>query len=230
VSTRRRPLRAALLMLAIATGAGRAHAWVPEPERAWSAVAQNNTSAARTRSLSLDVALVGSDGAVVATGTARLAPGGNERLGLTFTDGAVEVHERTATTYGATRGAAQVKNPVRLLPPLAVLQAASGLAVADALRAFGSDPALVDLGMEGSHDCWVIGGRDSGAFDANQRASLWVDQESQLPVRLDDGAGTQYRFGAPVAHEGIRFPASIEVLAAGFPGWRIDVKGVAPAP
>jgi hypothetical protein len=140
------------------------------------------------------------------------------------------MHERTATDYQATRAGARVKQPLRLLPPLALLQASSGLAVAEALRTIGGDPKLVDLGMEGAYDCWVLGGREMGAFDANTRASLWVDQDSQQPVRIDDGADTQYRFGSPKKGEGIRFPAWIEVRAASGPSYRIDVKAVTPAP
>jgi hypothetical protein len=90
---------------------------------------------------------------------------------------------------------------------IALLQAASAQAVADALRTIGGDPKIVDLGMEGAHDCWVLGGRDMGSFDANTRVSLWVDQESQQPVRIDDGSGPQYRFGSPKKGETIRFPA-----------------------
>jgi hypothetical protein len=83
--------------------------------------------------------------------------------------------------------------------------------------------------MEGAHDCWVLGGRDMGSFDSNTRVALWMDQESQQPVRIDDGAGTQYRFGGP-AKEGVRFPTWIDVRAAGFPTWRLDVRSASKAP
>ena len=230
-SAERRDFRAALRIAALALAyAGAANAWIPAPESAWSIVAQENSSASRTRALSLEVSLVGADGVVAATGTARVEPSGRARLGITWADGVVEMHERSTTDYQATRAGAPVAQPLRLLPPLAVLQASSGLAVAEALRAIGGDPKLVDLGMEGAHDCWVLGGREMGSFDANTRASLWVDQESQQPVRIDDGAGTQYRFGTPAKGEGIRFPAWIEVRAAAGPSYRIDVKAVTPAP
>jgi hypothetical protein len=215
------------ISLAVAWPAG---AWIPAPESAWGFVASSNSNAGRTGALKLDVALIGADGAVAATGTARLEPGGVAKLGLTYGDGTVEVHERTPTDYAVTRGGSRVAQPLRLIPPVALLQAASSHAVADTLRAIGGDPALVDLGMEGAHDCWVLGGRDMGSFDSNTRVSLWVDQESQQPVRIDDGAGTQYRFGAPAAKEGVRFPAWIDVRAAGFPSWRLDVRSVSKAP
>jgi len=228
-AARRRDVRAAALIAALAF-AGAAAAYIPAPESAWSIVAQENSTALRTRALSLDVALVGADGVVAATGTARIEPNGRARLGITWADGAVEMHERTAADYQATRAGARVAQPLRLLPPLAVLQASSGVAVAEALRAIGGDPKRVDLGMEGAHDCWVLGGREMGSFDANTRASLWVDQDSQQPVRIDDGAGTQYRFGPPAKGEGIRFPSWIEVRPTTGQSYRIDVKAVTPAP
>ncbi|MBS1105020.1 MAG: hypothetical protein H6Q91_522 [Deltaproteobacteria bacterium] len=230
-ASRRRGCRVVLLTVALAVSqAGRASAWIPEPESAWSLVAQSNGAASRTRALAIDIALVGADGAVVATGTARLEPNGRARLGVTFADGTVEMHERTPIDYQATRAGTRVEKPLRLIPPLVLLQAGSAQAVADALRTLGGDPKLVDLGMEGAHDCWVLGGRDMGAFDANTRVSLWVDQESQQPVRIDDGSGTQYRFGTPKKGEDIRFPAWIDVRAATGPSWRIDVRSVRPAP
>jgi hypothetical protein len=176
-----------------------ARGWIPEPERAWSFVATSNTTAGRTTPLKADVTLVGADGSVAATGTVRFDPNGVAKLGLSYRDGTVEIHERSPIAYTATRGGTKVDTPLRLIPPVALLQAASGLAVADRMRVLGGNPAVVDLGMEGAHDCWVLGGRDTGDFDSNTRVSLWVDQESRQPVRIDDGAGTQYRFGAPGA-------------------------------
>jgi hypothetical protein len=226
-------LGASLAALGIATAivvGHSAHAWIPEPERAWAFVATENGKAGRTNPLKLDVTLVGADGAPAATGTARFEPNGVAKLGLSYGDGTIEIHERTPIAYTVTRGGNRVDSPLRLIPPIAVLQAASGLAVADTMRVLGGNPALVDLGMEGKHDCWVLGGRDTGDFDSNTRFSLWVDQESQQPVRIDDGAGTQYRFGAPAAKQGVRFPAWIDIRAAGFPSWRLDIRNVSKAP
>ena len=230
-----RPARSAAFVAALGVAAAiavahPAHAWIPEPERAWSFVAESNGSAGRTNALKLDVVLIGADGAVAATGTARLDPSGVAKLGLSYGDGTVEIHERTPIAYTVTRGGAKVDKPLRLIPPVALLQASSALGVADTMRVIGGNPALVDLGMEGAHDCWVLGGRDAGDFDSNSRVSLWVDQESRQPVRIDDGAGTQYRFGPPVAKQSIRFPASIEVRAAGFPTWRLEIRSVSKAP
>jgi hypothetical protein len=230
-SRRRRGCQVVLLTFALAvSNAERVRAWIPEPESAWGMIAQSNSAASRTRALALDIALAGADGAVVATGTVRLEPNGRARLGITFADGTVEMHERTPIDYQATRAGTRVEKPLRLIPPIALLQVDTAQAVSDALRTIGGDPRLVDLGMEGAHDCWVLGGRDMGSFESNSRVSLWMDQESQQPVRIDDGSGTQYRFGSPKKGEGIRFPAWIDVRTATSPSWRIDVKSVRPAP
>jgi hypothetical protein len=78
---RRRGCQVVLLTVALAvSNAGRVRAWIPEPESAWSMVAQSNSAASRTRALALDIALIGADGAVVATGTARVEPNGRARL------------------------------------------------------------------------------------------------------------------------------------------------------
>jgi len=207
-----------------------ASAWIPEPERAWTAVAQTNGSSGRNGPLAFPVALVGSDGAIAATGRLSLEPGGRARLELARADGSTEVHERTGAEYRVLRNGRPADPAPELVPPLAVLQATDPAAVADALRAMGANPAVVDLGMDGTHDCWVLGGRDPGSFAASTRPSLWVDQESQQPVRIDAASGTQYRFGEVASREGARFPSRIDVLASGWPAWRIEIRNTAAAP
>lgn len=213
--------------LAVAPTAG---AWIPEPERAWATVAEANQAAGRARALALDVALVDAEGRVAATGRARFEPAGRARLDLALSDGGSEVHERAGAEYRVTRNGQPVPKPLRLLPPLALLQAGSPMAVADALRAVGGDPAQVDLGMEGTHDCWVLGGRDTGSFEGNSRPSLWVDQETRRAVRIDDGREALYRLGPAQAQGGVRLPSWIEIRAAGWPIWRLEVRTAAPAP
>jgi hypothetical protein len=166
---------------------------------------------------------------VTATGRLRALPGEPARLELTLADGTIEIHERSATDYRVTRAGTRVERALPLLPPLEVLQAGTATAVVDALRRAGVDPARVDLGMSGRHDCWVIGGRDPGDFDANTRPSVWVDQESQQPVRIDDANGAQYRMSDVSAKDGIRFPSQIDVRAPGWPLQRIQVAKPAPA-
>jgi hypothetical protein len=82
--------------------------------------------------------------------------------------------------------------------------------------------------MEGRFDCWVLGGRDPGDFEMNTRPSIWVDQETQQPVRIDDAAGVRYRLLDLAPKGGVRFPSRIEVHADGWPIWRIDVATPAP--
>ena len=224
--------RAPRLALAIVLGgllARPASAWIPEPERAWASLAQSNGQSARTRPVDFAVALVDSTGAVVATGRLVAEPGGHARLELTRADGGgVEVHERSGSEYRVTRDGRRVEKAPRLLPPLGLLQAGKPADVADALRALGGDPARVDLGKEGLYDCWVLGGRDPGDFQMNARPSIWVDQETQQPVRIDDAAGVRYRLLDLAPKDGVRFPSRIEISADGWPIWRIDVATPAP--
>jgi len=203
------------------------YAWIPEPERAWSTIAQVNAASNRARPLDLAIALVAADGAVAATGRLRLEPDGRSRLDLELGGSAVETHERTGLDYRVTRNGQRADKAPRLLPPLALLQAITAMEVADAVRAIGGDPARVDLGIDGVHDCWVLGGRDPGPFESSSRPSLWVDQESQQPVRIDDASGTQYRLADTVSREGLRFPSRIDVFAPGWPIWRIELQSTA---
>jgi hypothetical protein len=217
------------LLAALLAGPEPAGAWVPEPERAWSTIAQANTAGGRAQILVLDVALVDAKGQVTATGRAHFDPRGSARLELVLDDGTRDVHDRDGADYRETRGGQLVAKPLRLLPPLALLQAATPAAVADALRAIGGDPARVDLGPEGVHDCWVLGGRDLGAFASNARPSLWIDQDDAQPVRIDDGDRAHYLLGPMTARDGIRLPSWIDVHAPGWPAWRLEVRGATPA-
>jgi hypothetical protein len=225
VSALARPAAALLLAVAVAVPAA---AWIPEPERAWSMLAQSNSQSGRIRPLEFAVALVDASGAVVATGRL-LASAARTSLELRYADAATELHERRGSEYRVTRGGRRVEKAPKLLPPLDLLQVAKGLEVAGALRALGGDPASVDLGMEGRSDCWVLGGRDPGDFELNRRASIWVDQETQQPVRIDDGSGVRYRLLDLAPKGGVRFPSRIEVHADGWPIWRIDVATPAPS-
>jgi hypothetical protein len=226
--TRRVRALAATLACALVVVASRASAWIPEPERAWTAIASSNAASGRGSPLEFPVALIGADGNVAATGRLRAAEGGAARLELTLADGIAEVHERRGADYRVTRSGRPVERAPRLLPPLDLLQATTAMGVAEALRAIGGNPAQVDLGIEAAHDCWVLGGRDPGAFEANTRPSLWVDQETQQPVRIDDANGAQYRFGDSAARPGgVRFPSRIDVQQTGWPIWRIQIQGAA---
>jgi hypothetical protein len=220
--------RAALLAAGIALAAAAAPAAIPSAAKVRGAVAADNASAGRAQPLGVEVALVNQAGQVAATGHATLDPGGTARLELRLADGGSEVHERTPLSYKVTRNGAAVEHTLRLLPPAQLLQARSEEFVSAGLVALGADPDQVDLGMDGSSDCWVLGGRDPGPFEASNRPSLWVDIDSHRPVRIDDGHGTHYRFGPPAGSGGIRFPAWIDIDAPGWPHWRMDVQQVAP--
>lgn len=205
-----------------------AAAWIPEPERAWTMLAQSNLEGARTKPLDFAVALVDSAGNVTATGRLQAEPGGRARLELALAEGGTEVHERDGLDYRVSRNGQRVARAPQLVPPLAILQAAKAIDVAQALRAMAGEPARVDLGIEGRFDCWVLGGRDPGDFQMNTRPSVWVDQETRQPVRIDDAAGTRYRLLDLTPKGGVRFPSRIEVHADGWPIWRIDVATPAP--
>ncbi len=223
-----RPAHAVLAALVGIALARPAIAWIPEPERAWASLAQSNSQSSRTRPIDFAVNLVDVTGAVTATGQLRAEPGGHARLDLTLVAGGTEVHERNGSDYRVTRDGQRVDKAPRLLPPLGLLQAGKAMEVAAALRALSGDPARVDLGMEGRYDCWVLGGRDPGDFEVNTRPSIWVDQETQQPVRIDDAAGVRYRLLDLAPKDGVRFPSRIEVQADGWPMWRIDVATPAP--
>jgi len=225
VSRAAHAVAAALVAIGLARPAA---GWIPEPERAWASLAQSNTQSSRTRPIDFAVALVDMTGAVTATGRLRAEPGGHARLDLTLAAGGTEVHERNGSDYRVLRDGQRVDKAPHLLPPLGLLQAGKASEVAEALRALSGDPARVDLGMEGRYDCWVLGGRDPGDFQVNTRPSIWVDQETQQPVRIDDAAGVRYRLLDLAPKDGIRFPTRIEVEADGWPIWRIDVATPAP--
>jgi hypothetical protein len=225
-----RAVRAAFAIGLGVAGALPAAAWIPEPERAWTLLAQSNLQSARAAPLDFAVALVDAVGNVAATGRLRAEPGGVARLELALADGGgTEVHERNgAGEYRVTRNGQRIERAPKLLPPFAALQADKAMEVADALRASGGDPARVDLGIEGRSDCWVLGGRDPGDFQMNTRPSIWVDQETRQPVRIDDAGGVRYRLLDLSPKGGVRFPSRIEVRADGWPIWRLDVATPAP--
>lgn len=223
---------AAALAGGLLFAAAPASAWIPEPTRAWTAIAASNAASGRGKPIEFPVALIGADGGVAATGRLRADGAGASRLDLTGADGIAEVHERRGAEYRVTRGGRPVDRAPRLLPPLDLLQVTTAPGVAEALRAIGGNPAQVDLGIEGTHDCWVLGGREAGSFAANTRPALWVDQETQQPVRIDDANGVQYRFGDVASRPGgVRFPSRIDVQDPGWPVWRLQVQNAAaPAP
>jgi hypothetical protein len=206
-----------------------ARAAVPSAEKVRKAVASSNAAAKRSQPLLLDVALVSETGQVAAAGQARLDPTGSSRLDLRLGDGRDETHERNGSSYRVTREGAPVDRSPPLLPPVRLLLAPSAEALAAALADLGADAERVDLGIEGEHDCWVLGGRDPGPFGENARASLWIDLDSRQPVRIDEAGGAHFRLGPSALQNGVRFPTWIDVEAPGWPRWRMEIRRVAPA-
>lgn len=225
---------AANLAIALALAmlpAAPALAVIPSAPKVRGEMARSNVQAGRAQPLALDVVLVGDTGEVIASGRARLEPSGVGLLDLTLSDGRHEVHERSPAGYSATRDGARIDRVMPLLPPTQLLQAPTDTEVAAALLGIGGDPDRVELGISDGADCWVLGGRDPGSFDANRRPSYWFDLEARHPVRIDDARGARFRLGPPVRHDGgIAFPAWIRVQAPGWPSRRLDVLRVAPAP
>jgi hypothetical protein len=221
-------LAAALACVAIAAAGDPARGAIPSASRILRAAAATNVAARRTQPLQVEVAVLDAEGRVAATGAAWLDPTGTSRLELTLPDGRPELHERSAAGYRVTRGGAPVARPLPLLPPTHLLQLPRADALEAALRLLGAEPERVDLAIEGTSDCWVVGGRDPGPFEANTRPSLWIDLASRQPVRIDLAGDVHYRLGPEAAHGGIRFPAWIEVEAPGWPRWRVQVGRVGP--
>jgi hypothetical protein len=217
--TRRRARAAGIGVLLLAAAA--AHAAIPSAAKIHGAVARHNQAAGRARGLALDVALERPGaGAPLAAGTLLADPSGRARLELFAPEGDV----RRELVDGAARragGAALDAGAAGLLPPLALLQAGSGGALATALAALGAPPGAVVLGHEGEHDCYVLGGRAAGA-------ALWVDQETFEAVRIDAG-GARFRLGPTARFGAFTLPAWIDVEAPGAPQLRLTVRAAEPA-
>lgn len=212
----------------LALAAAPAGAAIPTAKAVRSEIARTNQQAGRAQSLVVDVIVRNEAGETAASGRAVLGgAGGAQRLELALADGRREVHERIPGGYAATRDGERLPRAIPLLAPFALLQARSEAEVATALESLGGDFERVDLGMAGGADCWVLGGRDPGSFDANGRPSYWFDQDGRRPVRIDERGGVHFRFGPPARHEpAIFLPAWYEVEAPGWPRWRVEVVGV----
>lgn len=226
--------RAALAVLVAVAAAPQARAVIPSAAAVRREIARTNQQAGRTQRLAVDVVVRDEAGEAAASGRAILDPAGVARLELTLADGRREEHERVGGGYLATRDGARLERALPLLAPMALLQARSEADVAAALASLGGDPDRVDLGMTDGSDCWVLGGRNPGPFDAAGLPSYWLDQDARRPVRIDEREGVRFRFGPPARHPpALFFPAWYDVEAPGWPRWRVQVVGVTtgnPAP
>jgi hypothetical protein len=212
--------------------AGSATAVIPPPHRIANAMAQTNRASGRAAPLLFDVSLRIGDSEPVASGVLASHPTGLARLELHSRQGFVERHLLQGSEYTASRDGNLLRSPRPFLPPIFLLQAASGAALSAALASFGVDANAVVLGLADDHDCYVFGGRPPPAAELEGRRlpSLWVDMETFDVVRVDNREGVRFRFGPSQAFEGrIRAPAWIVIEVPGQLPARLDVLRVAPA-
>lgn len=237
----RRALCAAALAALCCAIAAPAFAAIPLPETIARAAADASLAQGRTRAFafavkarpSLSEASSPASGArsegspersssgVIAEGELLADPAGQVRLSLRHQDGFVERQLRRSGGLLAARDGERIEGPHPLAPPFWVLQASTGGALLARLGELGGDPARVELGYDGEHDCYVLGGRQGGA-------SIWVDKDTQQVVRIDLGDGTKYRFLAWSMRDGAQLPGRIE-LETPVLSFVLELTSAAPA-
>lgn len=208
-----------------------ARAAIPSPEKIVRAVAQTNEVSGRAKPLWIDVRLVVGEAQPSAEGVLAAHPSGLARLELRNPKGFVERHLLQGSEYQASRDGQVLPAPHPFLPPVFLLQASSGEALAAALESFGVAEQEVMLGRMGSHDCLVLGGRLIGG-GAEQEAllpSLWVDAESYDPLRIVRTDGVEYRLGPIEVFDGVRLPRWIDIRTPADFRARLEIVHVAPA-
>jgi len=229
-----RGARALALLFAIAAlggGSGAARAAIPTPAKVERAVATANRTSGRTGPLLLDVRLQIAGGGASASGVIATHPTGLARLELQTGMGFVERHLLRGTEYRASRDGQPIDDPHPFLPPLFLLQAGSGEALAAALSSLGMTPDAIVLGRLGDKDCYVLGGRNPRGENGEEslRPSLWVDMQTFEPVRLVGADGTEYRLTEITSFKGIRLPRFIEIDPPGPLRARLEVVGATQA-
>ena len=127
--------------------------------------------------------------------------------------GGGERHLLLGDQYQASRDGELLASPHPFLPPVFLLQATSGAALAAALSSFGVAGQEVVLGRLEDYDCYVFGGRRyPGPMETEALLpSLWIEMESFEPVRIVRSDGTEYRLGPIEVFDGIRLPSWIEI-------------------
>ncbi len=216
-----------LLASALASAASAA---IPTAPKIAEAVAETNRISARAEPLLLDVELRIGSGEPAARGQLATHPTGLARLELRSDANFVERHLLQGDDYRASRDGRLLDKFHPFLPPVFLLQATSGAALAAALESFGVSEQEVVLGRMGDHDCYVFGGRLPGPPDAERLLpSLWVDIESYDALRIVRADGVEYRLGPVAVYDGIRLPRWIEIVTPeGFRA-RLEVLRAAPA-
>ena len=196
-------LGAVVVAALVAIAVGAAHAYVPPAKRVAAAAAKANRAAERDRSLVFQVALRRGDSEVdEAVGTLISSPNGSSRLELRDADGVLRVLRR-GSSMRASRNGEPVDLDLPLLPPVHVLQAASGGNMLTALGRLGASAGRIELGHDDAVDAFVLGGRDG--------AGLWVDTTTLFPVRVDLAGGAVVRFGEPIPFDGILWPGRMTI-------------------
>lgn len=216
-----------------ALGAARAgRAAIPTAAKVERAVAEANRAAGRSGPLLLEVRLQIAGGGASAKGVIATHPTGLARLELETAMGFVERHLLRGTEYRASRDGQRIEDPHPFLPPLFLLQAGSGEALAAALSSLGMAPEQIVLGRLGEHDCYVLGGRQLLRDEQGQEPllpSLWIDVQSYDPVRMVGADGTEYRLAEIQFFKGIRLPRFIEIDPPGPLRARLEVLGATQA-
>jgi hypothetical protein len=208
-----------------------ARAAIPSADKVARAIADANRASGRTAPLLLEVRLLIAGGGASASGVIATHPNGLARLELESVMGFVERHLLRGTEYRASRDGQRIEDPHPFLPPLFLLQAGSGEALAAALSSLGMVSQDIVLGRLGDRDCYVLGGRRYA--DAQGQESLlpsfWVDSQTLDPLRIVAVDGTEYRLSEIQRFEGIRFPRVIEIDPPGPLRARLEVIGVTQA-
>ncbi len=151
----------------------------------------------------------------VARGRLRVTPEGRARLEVEWRDGGIERQLRRGAQFGAAKNGVRLTRPLPVLPPLWLLQTIRAELLLEQLAALGGDPTRLQLGYDGDHDFFVLGGRSGGA-------ALWIDREDFVLRRITLAPGLHYRFG-PVAEGGV-WPAWFEVEAPGLRALRVELE------
>ncbi len=220
----RRALARGAAAAACALWATASGAVIPSASRIAGAVAETNRASGRAEPLLLEVSFRIGDGGPAAQGEIATHPTGLARLELQSRKGFVERHLLQGNSHTASRDGQLIANPHPFLPPVFLLQVASGPALSAALASFGIAAQEVALGRIGDRDCYVLGGRLSRAPDGSERRlpSVWVDMETFQVLRIDVN-GVRYQLGPPQVFQGITAPRWISIEVPGRPTARLDV-------
>ncbi len=204
--------------LLLAFGAG---AHVPSGEAVAEAVAQGQKKARRGGLTEFRIRVVrqaeGELPVAVGAGAMWSDPEGRARLTLQRGEGEVERQLRSSEGFAAAEAGRFIRRPLQILPPLWVLQAEEGALLLEQLAELGGDPERIELGYEGAHDCFVLGGREGGA-------AFWIDQYSHRVIRIDLASGVRYRLGPITTGDGTGDGAW---RGGEWPAW-IDIETPAP--